>query len=133
MKKLLSLLLLLALGCGTVSAHDFKIEKGQFVLDGKPITLVCGEMHYPRIPQEYWRDRLLRAKAMGLNCISTYVFWNIHERQPGKFDLPAKPTWPSLYAQRRNLASMWCSVPAPMYVPNGTSAVSPIGCRTTST
>ena len=86
MKKLLSLLLLLALGCGTVSAHDFKIEKGQFVLDGKPITLVCGEMHYPRIPQEYWRDRLLRAKAMGLNCISTYVFWNIHERQPGKFD-----------------------------------------------
>ena len=74
MKKLLFLLLLLALGCGTVSAHDFKIEKGQFVLDGKPITLVCGEMHYPRIPQEYWRDRLLRAKAMGLNCISTYVF-----------------------------------------------------------
>ena len=43
-------------------------------------------MHYPRIPQEYWRDRMLRAKAMGINCISTYVFWNIHERQPGVFD-----------------------------------------------
>lgn len=86
MKRLLSALLFVLLSWSAASAHDFKIENGHFVLDGKNITLICGEMHYPRIPQEYWRDRLLRAKAMGLNCISTYVFWNIHERQPGKFD-----------------------------------------------
>ncbi len=43
-------------------------------------------MHYPRIPHEYWRDRLKRARAMGLNTVSAYVFWNFHERQPGEFD-----------------------------------------------
>ena len=43
-------------------------------------------MHYARIPREYWRDRLRKAKAMGLNAITTYVFWNLHEPQPGVFD-----------------------------------------------
>lgn len=65
---------------------DFAIEDGSFVLDGKPTQLICGEMHYPRIPHEYWRDRMKRAKAMGINTISTYVFWNYHERQPGDFE-----------------------------------------------
>jgi beta-galactosidase len=43
-------------------------------------------MHYPRIPREYWRHRLQMARAMGLNTVSTYVFWNLHEPEPGKFD-----------------------------------------------
>ena len=43
-------------------------------------------MHYARIPREYWRHRLRMAKAMGLNTISTYVFWNYHEMRPGVFD-----------------------------------------------
>lgn len=68
------------------SKVDFAIEDGSFVLDGKPTQLICGEMHYPRIPHEYWRDRMKRAKAMGINTISTYVFWNYHERKPGVFD-----------------------------------------------
>lgn len=67
-------------------ARDFRVEGGKFLLDGKPVQLICGEMHYPRIPQEYWRDRIRRAKAMGINTVSTYVFWNIHERRPGEFD-----------------------------------------------
>lgn len=64
----------------------FQIRDHAFYLNGKSVQLICGEMHYPRIPQEYWRDRIRRAKAMGINTISTYVFWNIHERQPGVFD-----------------------------------------------
>src|SRR5579872_3461847 len=48
--------------------------------------IVSGELHYPRIPPEYWRDRLRMARAMGLNAISTYVFWNRHEPEPGRFD-----------------------------------------------
>jgi beta-galactosidase len=43
-------------------------------------------MHYPRIPREYWRDRFRMARAMGLNTVSTYVFWNLHEPEPGRFD-----------------------------------------------
>ena len=87
MKKKLSLLLLLAAMCWSMlPAQKFEIKEGKFLLDGKSMQFICGEMHYPRIPQEYWRDRIRRAKAMGINTISTYVFWNIHERKPGVFD-----------------------------------------------
>lgn len=68
------------------SRISFEIKDSVFLINGKPFQFICGEMHYPRIPQEYWRDRMQRAKAMGINTISTYVFWNIHERQPGAFD-----------------------------------------------
>jgi beta-galactosidase len=66
--------------------HTFRVEGGQFTLDGKPFRVISGEMHYPRIPKEYWRARLKMARAMGLNAITTYVFWNQHEQTPGKFD-----------------------------------------------
>ena len=48
--------------------------------------IVSGELHYPRIPVEYWQGRLAMACAMGLNAVSTYVFWNCHERREGVFD-----------------------------------------------
>ena len=85
-KKWLSLMLSLLFALPAVAAHDFRIADGKFLLDGKPFQFICGEMHYPRIPQEYWRDRIRRAKAMGINTVSAYVFWNFHERQPGQFD-----------------------------------------------
>jgi beta-galactosidase len=59
---------------------------GQFLLGGAPLQILSGEMHYPRVPHEYWRDRFRMARAMGLNTISTYVFWNLHEATPGQFD-----------------------------------------------
>src|SRR5579862_3917867 len=67
-------------------AHHIGTEGNQFVLDGQPLQIISGEIHYARIPHQYWRDRLKKAKAMGLNTISTYVFWNVHEPQPGVYD-----------------------------------------------
>lgn len=64
----------------------FEIGPGQFLLNGQPFQIMSGEMHYPRIPREYWRDRLLKARAMGLNTVCTYLFWNVHEPEPGRFD-----------------------------------------------
>ena len=66
--------------------HSFRAEDGKFMLDGRPFRIISGEMHYPRIPREYWRARLRMAKAMGLNTITTYVFWNEHELRPGEYD-----------------------------------------------
>jgi beta-galactosidase len=66
--------------------HSIRVEGGQFMLDGKPLQIISGEMHYPRIPRAYWRDRLRKARAMGLNSITTYVFWNLHEPKPGAYD-----------------------------------------------
>lgn len=68
------------------SAHTFTVSNGRFLLDGKPYQIISGEMHYPRIPRAYWRDRLRKARAMGLNTITTYAFWNVHEPQPGVYD-----------------------------------------------
>jgi beta-galactosidase len=66
--------------------HAFGIVGNDFIYDGKPIQIMSGEMHYPRVPREYWRDRMKKARAMGLNTISTYVFWNLHEPRPGVWD-----------------------------------------------
>lgn len=66
--------------------HRMEIAGGDFLFDGKPTRFLCGEMHYFRIPKELWRDRLHKARVMGLNCVSAYVFWSFHEREPGVFD-----------------------------------------------
>ena len=68
------------------SKHQFTLGDKDFLLDGKPFQMISGELHYPRIPREAWRDRMKMAKAMGLNTIGTYVFWNLHEPQKGQFD-----------------------------------------------
>ena len=68
------------------AVHTFSVAGGQFLLDEKPYQVISGEMHYPRVPRAYWRDRLKKARAMGLNTITTYVFWNVHEPRPGTFD-----------------------------------------------
>ena len=38
--------------------HTFAIKDGNFQYDGKPISIYSGEMHYSRIPHEYWKHRL---------------------------------------------------------------------------
>jgi beta-galactosidase len=68
------------------AVHTFTLGPDRFLLDGKPFQMISGELHYPRIPREAWRARLKMAKAMGLNTIGTYVFWNAHEPQPGQYD-----------------------------------------------
>ncbi|HYF69606.1 MAG TPA: beta-galactosidase family protein [Ohtaekwangia sp.] len=66
--------------------HTFTLGDSVFLLDGKPFQMISGELHYPRIPREAWRHRMRMAKAMGLNTIGTYVFWNLHEPEKGVFD-----------------------------------------------
>src|SRR5438445_7975080 len=68
------------------ATHTFGWQGENFLLDGKPFIVRSGEMHYPRVPRVAWRDRFRKAKAMGLNTITTYIFWNLHEPTPGKFD-----------------------------------------------
>jgi beta-galactosidase len=90
MKRAISLSIVLALGM-TVAAsqtkrHTFALGERDFLLDGKPLQMISGEMHPARIPREYWRHRIQMAKAMGCNTIAAYIFWNYHESQPGKFD-----------------------------------------------
>ncbi len=66
--------------------HQFSLGKDDFLLDGKPVQIISGEMHPARIPGEYWRHRIQMAKAMGCNTIAAYIFWNYHETKEGVFD-----------------------------------------------
>ena len=73
------------------TAHSFAIGDADFLLDGKPFQIRCGEVHAARVPREYWQHRLKMCKAMGLNAVCAYLFWNIHEplpasEHPGQFD-----------------------------------------------
>lgn len=63
----------------------FAIGQDHFLLHGEPYQIRCGELHFARVPREYWRHRLQLCKAMGLNTVCAYMFWNFHERTPGEF------------------------------------------------
>ncbi len=70
----------------TMATHRFEIGSDDFLLDGKPFQIRCGEVHAARVPQEYWQHRLRLVKAMGLNTVCAYLFWNMHEPRPGEFN-----------------------------------------------
>ncbi|MGL4519773.1 MAG: beta-galactosidase [Phocaeicola sp.] len=90
MKKLLTLLLAVVLlaSCTTNvrKPGTFEIGQNAFMLNGKPMVIKAAEIHYPRIPREYWEHRIEMCKALGMNTICLYVFWNLHEETPGNFD-----------------------------------------------
>ncbi|MEP7144342.1 MAG: beta-galactosidase family protein [Ferruginibacter sp.] len=88
LKKILFPVILFCSGMlhAQMASHLFSLGDTTFLLDGKPFQIISGEIHYPRVPKEAWRARMKMAKAMGLNTIGTYVFWNLHEPQKGNYD-----------------------------------------------
>jgi beta-galactosidase len=74
---------------GTVhgaASPRFSIGQDDFLLDGRPLQIRCGEMHFARVPREYWTHRLKAIKAMGLNTVCAYLFWNYHEWRERRYD-----------------------------------------------
>ena len=68
------------------SKNTFVAGNKTFLLNGKPFVVKAAEIHYPRIPREYWEHRIKMCKALGMNTICIYIFWNLHEQQEGVFD-----------------------------------------------
>src|SRR4051794_3819668 len=65
----------------SVTTHGRAVHVGR-----EAVWLVSGGVHYFRVPQSLWRDRLQKAKWAGLNTIETPVPWNWHESKPGKYE-----------------------------------------------
>ncbi|PRH77090.1 glycosyl hydrolase [Streptomyces solincola] len=63
---------------------EFTVGERDFLLDGEPVRLLSGALHYFRVHEEQWGHRLAMLRAMGLNCVETYVPWNLHEPEPGR-------------------------------------------------
>ena len=70
----------------TQKPGTFTVGKGTFLLNGEPFIVKAAEVHYPRIPRPYWEHRIQMCKALGMNAVCIYIFWNIHEQQEGVFD-----------------------------------------------
>ena len=75
----------LLVSCGN-DKGTFSAGNGAFLLNGKPFVIKAAEIHYTRIPRDYWEHRIEMCKAMGMNTLCIYVFWNIHEQQENEFD-----------------------------------------------
>jgi beta-galactosidase len=91
MKKSFCSVLFLLLFFYIVKAQDlspgkFEVGDKTFLLNAKPFVIKAAEIHYPRIPKPYWEHRIKMSKAMGMNTICLYIFWNYHEMEEGKFD-----------------------------------------------
>jgi len=66
---------------------------------------ICGEIHYFRVPKPLWRDRLLKLKRAGGNCVSIYIPWNWHSPREDIVDFEDKyRQWHVAKYYSRNLA-----------------------------
>ncbi|MBO7596557.1 MAG: beta-galactosidase [Bacteroidales bacterium] len=79
---------LLFAGCGNSGGKKGTFAAGDktFLLNGKPFLVKAAEVHYSRIPKEYWENRIQLCKALGMNTLCIYIFWNYHEMEEGVFD-----------------------------------------------
>ena len=93
MKKLLKNLALAALLMAAPASMQAATKPGTFttgdktfLLNGQPFVVKAAEVHYPRVPRPYWEHRIQMCKALGMNAVCIYIFWNIHEQKEGQFD-----------------------------------------------
>ena len=86
----LSAMLLAAMSVATTpsasAAGTFTTGDKTFLLNGEPFIVKAAEVHYPRIPRPYWEHRIQMCRALGMNAVCIYIFWNIHEQREGEFD-----------------------------------------------
>jgi len=85
--KLFILLFLISqMNLSAIERSSFTVGNQSFLLNNEPFLIRGGEIHYPRIPKEYWEHRIQMCKAMGMNTICIYLFWNYHEQKQGEFN-----------------------------------------------
>ncbi|GAB3416643.1 beta-galactosidase [Niabella aquatica] len=94
---------------------SFETGNKVFLLNGKPFVVRAAELHYPRIPKEYWEHRIQLCKAMGMNTICIYLFWNIHEQKQGSFDFTGQNDI-AAFVQLVQKNGMYCIVRPGPYV-----------------
>ena len=87
--------------------------RDEFYLDGKALKIISGSIHYFRVPREYWHDRLCKLKALGCNCVETYVPWNLHEPKPGQFDFSGNLDIAAFLRQAQDLGLLAIVRPSP--------------------
>ncbi|GFP89833.1 beta-galactosidase 7 [Phtheirospermum japonicum] len=75
---------------GGASGGDVTYDRRSLIIDGQRKLLFSGSIHYPRSTPDMWPSLISKAKEGGLDSIDTYVFWNLHEPQPGQYDFSGR-------------------------------------------
>ena len=64
----------------------FEVDSRGFIIGGKHVLPVMGEIHFARVPEQEWRREIQKMRAGGITIIATYVFWIHHEGEEGHWD-----------------------------------------------
>ncbi|MBI2843519.1 MAG: beta-galactosidase [Armatimonadetes bacterium] len=87
------------------SRDMLRVSNDQYITNNSPTPLLCGELHYFRMDPEVWNERLVQLKDAGCNAVASYVPWEVHELEEGKFDFVGSTN------PRRNL-KLWLDLVA---------------------
>ncbi|KAH7954550.1 hypothetical protein HPB49_019824 [Dermacentor silvarum] len=98
---------------GQPSQFAIDFESDSFTLDGEPVRILSGSVHYFRTPRELWMERLIYARAAGLNTIDTFVEWSSHEPEEGHFDFHGQRDLVAFLEMAHNLSFMVILRPGP--------------------
>ncbi|KAI5667901.1 hypothetical protein M9H77_17754 [Catharanthus roseus] len=79
-----------AVTSGVEGAEEVTYDGRSLIIDGQRKLLFSGSIHYPRSTPDMWPSLISKAKNGGLDVIETYVFWNLHEPQPGQYDFSGR-------------------------------------------
>ena len=129
--KLLTITALMLISGSINAANEsstFTIGDKTFLLNGQPFVVKAAEVHYPRIPRPYWEHRIQMCKALGMNTLCIYVFWNIHEQREGQFDFTDNNDVAEFCRLAQKTVCMSSYVLVHTYVPSGRWAVCLGGC-----
>ncbi|KAK7840935.1 beta-galactosidase 6, partial [Quercus suber] len=75
---------------GHAEGGEVTYDGRSLIIDGQRKMLFSGSIHYPRSTPQMWPSLIAKAKEGGLDVIQTYVFWNLHEPQPGQYDFSGR-------------------------------------------
>ena len=64
----------------------FEVDSRGFIVGGKHLLPVMGEIHYARVPATEWKREIQKIRAGGITIIATYCFWIHHEAKEGQWD-----------------------------------------------
>lgn len=121
---------LMFMGCSPIQKekHTFSIGDKTFLLDGKPFLIKAAEMHYTRIPAEYWEHRIQMCKALGMNTIVFMLFGTYTNKKRASLILKGRMTLLHFAVWHRNMECTSCCVPVLMSVRSGKWADCLGGC-----
>ncbi|XP_052198181.1 beta-galactosidase 6 isoform X2 [Diospyros lotus] len=77
-------------GGDSSSSRNVTYDGRSLIIDGQRELLLSGSIHYPRSTPQMWPYLIGKAKEGGVDVIQTYVFWNVHEPQPGQYDFSGR-------------------------------------------